>query len=50
MDGLGYLRLGYEAFTRSIGIFYIAPGAIEYHYNPSLKLIRPKDSGFRMAD
>ena len=35
VDGLGYLRLGYEAFIRSIGIFY-APGAIAYHYNPSL--------------
>ena len=24
VDGLGYLRLGYEAFTRSIGIFYVS--------------------------
>lgn len=23
-DGLGYLRLGYEAFIRSIGIFYVS--------------------------
>jgi hypothetical protein len=24
VDGLGYLRLGYEAFIRSIGIFYVS--------------------------
>ena len=41
VDGLGYLRLGCEAFIRSIVVFYIllqehscflhiAPGAIEY--------------------
>lgn len=24
VDGLGYLRLGYEAFISSIGIFYVS--------------------------
>ena len=46
VDGLGYLRLGYGALIRSIGIFYVSlqeqQNTIIIHL--FLKLIRPRTS------